>query len=55
MGDEEKEGNFEGMLPRGRAGAEGLRGGLGEDLNRIFISFMRMCQNEIYSFNFICP
>ena len=27
---------------------------LGEDLHRIFISFMLMCQIEIYSPNFIC-
>ena len=28
---------------------------LGEDLNRIFISFVLMCQNEINSLNFLCP
>ena len=28
---------------------------LGEDLNRTSISFMLMCQNEIYSLNFTCP
>ena len=27
----------------------------GEDLNRIFINFMLMYQNEIYSLIFICP
>ena len=30
-------------------------GSLGEDLNRIFISFILMSQNEVYSLNFICP
>ena len=28
---------------------------LGEDLNRIVISFMLMCQHEFYFLNFICP
>lgn len=28
---------------------------LREDLDRIFISFMLMCQNEIHSLNFLCP
>ena len=28
---------------------------LGEDLNKIFIGVGLMCQNEIYSFDFICP
>ena len=32
----------------------GFRGGLGEDLNGIFISFMLMCQREIYPLNIIC-
>ena len=28
---------------------------LGEDLNRVLISFMLMYQNDIYSFNSVCP
>ena len=30
-------------------------GSLGEDLNRILISSILMCQNEIYSLNFFHP
>ena len=32
-----------------------FRSGLGDNLNRIFIKFMLMHQNEINSLNFICP
>ena len=61
MGEHEREGKGTGVLPGGRvhAGhfvlrAESLGEVLGEDLNKIFISFMLMRQNEIYSLSFIC-
>ena len=57
MGEEVRGGKGVGMLPA-CSGSFILRAGsfgevLGENLNRLFISFMLICQYEIYSLNLL--